>query len=379
MALASVILLVVGLVFSALNDHHARIVGLVLFIAYPAIGYTIVRVLPRNAVGWCFLASSLLLNAESDGTEVAGYGLAHGWPDAVVHLAAWFQSWAWFPGIFLLVTVGLLRFPDSALIGSRWRWVERVSYAALIFWTGAIGTATAFVPARRLLSDAAPEPSGGLGMVFKAGEWMFVIIFACVLASLVSLVVRYRRGNLVEREQTKWVLSAAALAILIELVLDLGGSTAGHWPDWVQTLGEGVGFALIAIATGVAITRYKLYEIERIVSRTVSYAVVLIVLAGLYVGALLAAVQITHFNNVGVAGATLLVSIVAVPLTRRVRRVVDRRFNRSRFDAERVVTAFAGRLRARPELGDVPIDLIDVLDRTVQPAHAAVWLVPSSR
>ena len=148
----------------------------------------------------------------------------------------------------------------------------------------------------------------------------------------------------------------------------------------MQTLGEGIGFALIAIATGVAITRYKLYEIERLVSRTVSYAVVLVALAGLYTGILfgLAGLVPADLGQVGVAAATLLVSIVAVPLTRRVRRIVDRRFNRSRFDAERVAGAFAARLRARPERGDVPTDLLEVVQRTVAPAHAGVWLVPTS-
>ena len=160
----------------------------------------------------------------------------------------------------------------------------------------------------------------------------------------------------------------------------MSGSLVGGTPEWVQTIGEGIGFALIAIATGVAITRYKLYEIERIVSRTVSYAVVLVALAGLYTGILfgLAGLVPADLGQVGVAAATLLVSIVAVPLTaprappRRpaVQPVALRR--RARGRRLRRPAARPARTRGRPGR------LLEVVQRTVAPAHAAVWLVPTS-
>ncbi|WP_375492391.1 hypothetical protein [uncultured Jatrophihabitans sp.] len=376
LAIAALALLVVSAVFAVLNDDFSRVLSNVFGAAFPAVGLIITRARPRNAVAWTYLVASVLSGLEDVGSEVGPYGLKRGWPDAVVHTVAWAQAWAWFPAFFLVVTIGLLRFPDGLLLNRRWRWVERAAYAAMAVWSVALGIVAATVSARELLSADAPQPRGWRALLYVPAEAMFFLILPVVLACVGSLIARYRRGRAVEREQLRWVLSAAVLAIVLALGQDAGTSWFGPWPGWAQTLCEGVGLALIAVATGVAITRYKLYEIERIVSRTVSYAVVLVVLAGLYVGVLLCAVQFSHLNNVGVAAATLLVSIVAVPLTRRVRRVVDRRFNRSRFDAERVVTAFAGRLRARPEQGDVPTDLLTVVDRTVAPAHAAVWVVP---
>ncbi len=378
-SLVAFVLLAASLVLASVAHDPASVVGAVFYAAFPIVGLLITRHQPRNAVGWCFLASPILLGIEKVGDEAATLGLRRHWPSGVTHLAAWAQAWAWFPGLFVLITVGLLRFPNGRLLGARWRWVERASFVAMGLWIVGLGVVAALIPSKELVSAQTPHPGGWKAIVFTIAEAMFFLIIVCVLASLASLVVRYRRSGIVEREQTRWVLSAAVVAIVIEVGLDVSGSFVSGIPGWVQTLGEGVGFALIAIATGVAITRYKLYEIERIVSRTVSYAVVLIALAGIYTAVLfaLAGLVPADLGQVGVAAATLLVSIVAVPLTRRVRRVVDRRFNRSRFDADQVAGAFAARLRARPERGDVPTDLLEVVQRTVAPAHAGIWLVPT--
>ena len=380
-SLVAFALLAASVVLAVMVHDPASVVSAAFYAAFPVVGLVITRHQPRNAVGWCFLASPVLLGAEKVGAEAATLGLRRHWPGGLTHLAAWAQSWTWFPGLFVLITVGLLRFPDGRLLSPRWRWAERASYLAMGVWIVGLGVVAAFIPARELMSSSAPHPTGWKAAVFLTAEAMFFVVITCVLASLASLVLRYRASGIVEREQTRWVLSAAVVAIVIEVGLDVSGSLVSGTPEWVQTVGEGIGFALIAIATGVAITRYKLYEIERLVSRTVSYAVVLVALAGLYTGILfgLAGLVPADLGQVGVAAATLLVSIVAVPLTRRVRRIVDRRFNRSRFDAERVAGAFAARLRARPERGDVPTDLLEVVQRTVAPAHAGVWLVPTSR
>jgi hypothetical protein len=379
-SLVAFVLLVASVVLASVAHDPASVVGAVFYAAFPVVGLVITRHQPRNSVGWCFLVSPILLGIEKVGDEATALGLRRHWASGITHLAAWAQAWAWFPGLFVLITVGLLRFPNGRLLGARWRWVERASYLAMGVWIVGLGVVAALIPSNELASSQAPHPRGWKAVVFAIAEAMFFVIIVCVLASLGSLVLRYRRGGVIEREQSRWVLSAAVIAIVIEIGLDVSGSFVSGTPDWVQTLGEGIGFALIAIATGVAITRYKLYEIERIVSRTVSYAVVLVVLAGIYVGILVALTGLVpaDLGQVGVAAATLLVSIVAVPLTRRVRRVVDRRFDRSRFDAEGVASAFAARLRARPERGDVPTDLLTVVQRTVAPAHASVWMMPTS-
>lgn len=379
LASAAAALLVLGVAVAAVVGDVGSVVGGVSVLAFPVVALVIARVQPGNAVAWCFLASAFLLGLERAGTELTTLGRRDGWPDAVVHVFAWADAWAWFPGLFVLVTVALLRFPDGSLPSRRWRWVEVLSYAAMAVWTLCIGGAAVAVPVRVLESDAAPGGRGVVGALFLTGEAMFGFVAVAAVASFVSLAVRYRRSGIVQREQIRWVLFAACLAILLEAGLDTWGTLhGGETPAWVQSIGEGIGFTLIAVATAIAITRYKLYEIERLVSRTVTYALVLVVLGALYLAVVigLADVVPADLGSVWVAAATLLVSVVAVPLTRRVRRVVDRRFNRSRFDADRVVTAFASRLRSRPDEGDVPAELLDVLDRTVQPAHAGIWLVP---
>ena len=344
-------LMVVVVVLAGINGNVARVVAMSFDTAFPIVALVILRVQPRNAVAWVFIGSTLLAALSNAGDELATYGLAHGWPNAVCQSAAWAQTWPWFPSIFSLLTVAILRFPNGRLLAAGWRWVERTSIVAMTVFSVTLGVSVLPVPARELMTDTnAPAPPGWYGTVFQIGIAMFPVIAVCSLASLGSLVVRYRRGSTVEREQTRWVLSAVVVAVVIETGLDLYGSYGANLPAWVQTIGEGVGFGLIAVATGVAITRYKLYEIDRILSRTVAYAVVVIALAALYTGVLvgLAALVPANLGQLGVAAATLVVSIVAVPLTRRVRRTVDRRFNRTRFDAERVAAAFARRPPPRP-------------------------------
>jgi hypothetical protein len=379
-AVLSLALLALGAGFGLAEGDLTPLVGGLFLTAFPIVGVVIIRVQPRNIVAWVFLAAAMCHGLGASGEHIAQYGLAHHWPRVVSGVAGWFQAWTWFPAVFLLATIALLRFPDNRLVGRGWRWVEYASYLANGVWAVAVSAAATTIPTRQLIATASPTPTGWVGVVFHVGESMFFLVALCVLASLASLVMRYRRGTTVAREQIRWVLSAAALSITASIVEQtISGTTnlSTSQVNWMQTIVESVGYALIAVATGVAITRYKLYEIDRIVSRTVTYAVVLIALAALYVGVLVALAQLvpTDLGQVGVAAATLVVSVVAVPLTRRVRRAVDHRFNRSRFDAERVATAFAARLRARPERGDVPADLIAVVHRTVQPAHASVWLL----
>ncbi len=370
------LMLLAGAFTSAvIADDAASAISAVFVAAFPVVGLVITRQQPRNAVAWCFLVSTVLLSMEKIGDELARYGLRHSWPGALIRTFAWAQAWAWFPGLFLIVTVALLRFPNGELLGTRWRWVERASFFGMAVWSVCIGAVGAVVPVRELVSSDSPHPHGVVAVLYLTGVSMFAIVAVCVLCSLASLIVRYRRSSFVGREQTRWVLFAATVAVTIEIGIDVWGSF-GSTTDWAQSLGEGIGFALIAIAIGVAITRYKLYEIERIVSRTVTYLVVLAVLVGVYVGVIVVLANLVpaDLGQVGVAAATLVASIVAVPLTRRVRGLVDRRFNRARFDQERVVAAFAARLRARPEKGDIPDELMTVLGRTVQPSHAAIWL-----
>ncbi len=289
--------------------------------------------------------------------------------------AAWLNGFIWVPGPTLLTPLILL-FPTGRFAARGWRWVAG---AALAF--GAAFVIPELITRQSVLEGKpesfAPNPTALIdsGWTDVAVAASFPGLLACLAISLGSLAARRRRAVGVERAQLTTLLFGVAVSVIMLAYI-------ATQPNALET--SPLIFAIelfaimpIAVSFAVAVSRYRLYEIDKIVSRTVSYALVLAMLAGTYIGvtAGLANLVPDRYGHVGVAVATLVVSVLAVPLTRRVRRVVDHRFNRSRFDAERVAAAFAARLRARPEQGDIPSDLLDVVQRTVAPAHAGVWLV----
>lgn len=289
----------------------------------------------------------------------------------------WFGDLIWLPGVTLLVPLVLL-FPDGRLAHRYWRWPIRLTAALAAVYVG-------FTVVRQgPLEDDLPESLAANPTAFvRFGPTATRVVDivansiapGCALLLLVSLgavVARRRAAVRVERAQLTCLLFGAAVTAV--MLVGLTVLPEDTWWDFVVAL---LVIVPIASSIAVAVLRYRLYDIDRLVSRTVAYVLVVALLAGVYVGTLaaLAALVPVGYGQVGVAAATLAATIVAVPLTRRVRRVVDRRFNRSRFDAEGVVGAFAARLRAQPDHEQVAADLVGVLQRTVQPAHVSVWTV----
>jgi len=193
---------------------------------------------------------------------------------------------------------------------------------------------------------------------------------------LAGQVLRYRHASGERRLQMKWLLSGATLFVVAAIALVSAGSASGWWQTIVvlATIGS---FAL-PVSPGFGILRFRLYDIDRIISRTVGYAIVTGLLVGLYAGLVLLATQVLRFHGpVAVAVATLVAAALFNPLRRRVQRTVDRRFNRARYDAERTVAAFAARLQDHVELGEVRADLLDVVNAALEPAHLSVWTTPA--
>ncbi|WP_375492393.1 hypothetical protein [uncultured Jatrophihabitans sp.] len=307
---------------------------------------------------------------------LAHLGPAHGRISGLPLWAGFLNNYAWLPGVVLLTPLVLL-FPNGTLAGPRWRWPIRIVVTLAATYVILATIAKASIVDGRSYADA-PSPSGfvrvPLAVQNAAGTLIFAGFIGCLFLSIGSLVARRRRAAGVERAQLTSLLYGATLTVVLLFALDFGNGTS-----WISFALGLVTVAPVSVGIAVAVLRYRLYEIDKVVSRTVTYVLVLAVLAGVYVGVLAAAANLVSSgqSQLGVALATLLVSILAVPLTRRVRRVVDRRFNRARFDAERVVTSFAQRLRARPERGDVPTDLLAVVERTVAPSHAGIWVARS--
>ena len=203
-----------------------------------------------------------------------------------------------------------------------------------------------------------------------------VLIAATGLAAVLSLAFRYRRARTAERAQLKWLVYAGAL--IVAALLAEGPAERimgpGNAANNLQNAMVSGAVALVPVAIGVAVLRYRLYDINRVISRTLAYAIITGVLAGIYAGLVLLATEVLHVHTpVAVAAATLAAAALFNPLRRRVQRTVDRRFNRARYDAEITVTAFAARLTNAVDLDAVRDDLAQVVQTALEPAHLTMW------
>jgi hypothetical protein len=195
---------------------------------------------------------------------------------------------------------------------------------------------------------------------------MFIALLAgSFLAWLVVQIPTYRRSASERRQQLKWLYSGAIIFVISFFIPGQVGN------DWIGPLGA----AALPVCIGVAVLKYRLYEIDRIISRVISYALITAVLAGVFAGLVLLATEVLPFKTpVAVAASTLAAAALFNPLRTRVQRMVDRRFNRARYNAEAVVAAFTARLRQTVDLDAAQGDLIDTVHRAFEPAHASVWL-----
>ncbi|MFI5040886.1 MAG: hypothetical protein ACHQNA_03385 [Acidimicrobiales bacterium] len=333
--------------------------------AFSSMGALLIRRVPANPVGALLLATG---TAQTVGLGLLIYGGIGGsatppLPGAAI-VAAFGDVWYIAPFVIALVGVPLL-FPDGRLPSRRFRWVVIATGA------GIIATAVAaLVPLIPGLTDT--DPIVSLLVVFSVGAIVFGIGGAGFAVS-----VRFRRGDPVQRQQLKWLLAVAGVAALaFPAALILGSSEA-----WLALAAWAIGFlAYLAmpIAIGIAILRYRLYEIDRIISRTISYGIVTITLVVVFAGVILLfetlLAPLTGRNTVAVAGSTLVVAGLFQPLRRRVQVGVDRRFNRARYHAERTVTAFAAQLRDEVDLESLGASVLEVVAQTVAPATVGLWI-----
>ncbi|HEX7472172.1 MAG TPA: hypothetical protein VF323_03750, partial [Candidatus Limnocylindrales bacterium] len=228
-----------------------------------------------------------------------------------------------------------------------------------------------------------PLALSGLGgqLIALLGTVSHVLGVVVLIPLIASLVVRYRRASGIERAQLKW-FAYVGLVVLPTLLLAIvtRGATSGpllvlNGIAWVVAIG---GLALLPVAIGIAVLRYRLYEIDRLISRTISYGVLTAIVAGLFVGFILVfqavLAPVTGSNELAVAGSTLLAAALFQPIRRRVQRLVDRRFNRSRYDAEQTVAAFASRLRDEVDLEQLRAEILATVAATVEPSSVSLWL-----
>jgi hypothetical protein len=374
--------LVVGLILAVANgtfqqDAGSQLLLVLGFSVFMVVGALIVAHRPGNAIGWLFSAIALLAVTGQTASEYGIYAYATrpgSLPGAT--LAAWYGSWPWWLVLTLTLIFTPLLFPDGRLLSPGWRPVA---------WLA--GAATAVLTALASLQPELEAAPGqmianpfGVAAVESPEESLAVphlIILLVVLAALAfgSLVIRFRRSHGEERQQLKWFTYAGAL-----LPLSVVGDAL---PAPVGDLVTAAPIVFLPVATGIAILRHRLYDIDRLINRTLVYGLLTALLAGIYAGAVLVLGQL--FGGVGgdppswaVAGTTLAVAALFQPARRRIQAVVDRRFNRRKYDAGKTVEAFSVRLRDEVDLDALAAELLAVVDQTMQPTSASLWLRPSA-
>lgn len=326
---------------------------------------------PDLVVGWLLLGFVGLMALTGAATGVAQ---RPGAAVASTALAAWIQSWAWLPAITLLA-IALLHFPDGRLPSPRWRVVLAVDALALGI---AAVLAAALWPHRgpELLDPDRPWP-GATATI--GGIALALVLFAFVTA-LSSLLLRWRTAATLVRLQLKWLLAAVAClvaALVLSAVLEL----LGYGDVWLQDLFGISGLLLLPLAIGAAVLRYRLFEIDRIISRTVGWLIVTALLAGGYVAGVLGlgAFAPDRGGDLVVAVSTLGVAALFQPLRRLVQEAVDQRFNRARYDATRAAADFGRALRDEVRAEAVVASLSDVVRRTLAPSAVQVLGVATAK
>jgi hypothetical protein len=345
--------------------------------ALPTVGALIAARQPGNSIGWLFCGSGIAMAA---GFSLQLYGdtalhLRPHWPAGTVALA--FGNPLFLTGMVSGTFVLMFLFPTGRPMPGVWSWAFRA--LSVLFVIGILGglTGSSLPFPYEELANPVHAPLLGAAEEISTAILEGLALLVAVLA-FAALVVRFRRSRGSERQQMKWFAYAAGC---------MGGSLAASFAfssigwllaadvTWVTAM---VSLALLPVAVGVAITRYRLYEIDRIVSRTVSYALVTGVLVGVYAGGVLllgrVLAPVTRQSEVAVAASTLLVAALFQPVRRKVQATVDRRFNRARYDARRTVEAFALRLRDEVDLDELTTELRHAVAQTVAPETTSVWL-----
>jgi hypothetical protein len=376
--LLAVVLVIPGPVLTTIIDSSTGdIVATVAFVAVQlaaaTTGAVVATRLPRNPIGWIFLGmgAGLALAFAANSWAELGLGTDTG-PLPADDLAAWLGFWLFIPAVFGPLLFLLLLFPTGRLLSHRWEWLARASFGVLVV----ASVALAFKPEPLGPEDEqVPNPLGAPGAVGDAMELLDVVtnllapvVFACALT---AIVLRARRSRGVERQQLKLFTFAAAIAAF---GLAVSIATTGIVADLAFLVGM-FGLAALPVAAGVAILRYRLYEIDVVVRRTLVYGALTATLAGSYLGlVLLLQLVLSPGSDLAIAGSTLAVAALVGPLRTRIQELVDRRFYRSRYDATQTLESFGTRLRNEVDLDALGGELRTVVADTMQPAHVSLWL-----
>ena len=376
-----VVSLVVGLILAVANgefqqDAANQVLLLLGFSAFMVVGALIVAHRPSNAIGWIFSAIALLAVTGKLASEYAAYAYVTS-PGSLpgATLAAWYGSWPWWLVFNLTLVFTPLLFPTGRLLSPRWRpvaWLAGATSAVLTALTSLqadLEVAPGQVIANPIGVAAVADPEES-----TVGPALVILLVVLAAAAFGSLVLRLRRSRGEERQQLKWFTYAGAL-----LPLALLGD---FLPAAVGNLFFAVPVVFLPVAAGIAILRYRLYDIDRLINRTLVYGLLTAVLAAVYAGVVLVLVQVsggigTKPPSWAVAGATLAAAALFQPARRRIQAAVDRRFNRRKYNTTKTIEAFSTRLRDQIDLDTLSTEVLAVVDQTMEPTRVSLWLQPS--
>jgi hypothetical protein len=365
----------------------------VLFLAFPIVGALIATRRPQNPIGWICLADGLLWMLLGMTDSYSVYGVAR--PGSVpfpVAIGTLGNQWLWVPTVGLLGIYLLLLFPDGRLPSKRWRPLAWLSGAVIVLLSVTEGLAPGPLENQRGVRN--PFGLEELPWLADAALVMLPLLPACILASAVSLVLRYRHSRGEVRQQIKWIAFVASFAGLLYLIALVSpfifapeflgsGGRLPPLPLWLELLFSVavLGLAGIPVAIGFAVLKYRLYDIDVVINRTLVYGLLTVMLAAVYFGgvattqAILRAVT-GQESQLAIVVSTLAIAALFNPLRRRVQAFVDRRFYRRKYDATKTLAAFSAKLRNETNLDALNAELVGVVQETMQPSHVSLWLRP---
>ncbi len=383
MVAAGAVLLLLTLGTTRASIDQNTVGGFLLAFCYPLIGGLICWRQPGNRIGWVFLGIGLSQALETLAGQYAAYGVrveAGNLPG--VGEMAWLQTFAWVPGYVLFVVFSILLFPNGRLPSPRWRPVAALAIAAVPLLAVPAVAAWPYRNRPALIMNSTGPQIGVddplVKLAFLVQTIGLVGVSVAALASICSLLLRFRGARGLERQQLKWFTYAGTAEIVVLTVTNFAPLPQGL----LATLSFFL-IPLLPIAVAIAMLRHRLFDIDLVINRTLVYGALTVMLATVYAGSVIVLQALlsglTGGGNVAIATATLAVAAAFQPLRRRVQRGVDRRFYRSRYDAARTVEAFASRLRAEVDLSQLTDELATTIEHTLQPAALSIWLRTRSR
>jgi hypothetical protein len=340
------------------EDAWALVATVIFALSFATVGALVASRRPHNPLGWIMCGAGLAYAVGGVSITYVESTLAQGDDDAIATLMDWVSGWVWMLGIGPAATFLLLLFPTGRLPSPRWLPVARAAAGALALMVAGIALT--------------PLP----GAELAAGLGSFLLLLTA-LASVASVVFRFRRARGEERCQLKWLTYAAAVAGLVLLLVIVAESTTGVSDELSNTL-VSVSVAALPVSMGIAILRHGLFDIDVVINRTLVYLALTVTLVGAYVAAVLlfqlVLSPLTEESDLAIAGSTLAVAALFRPARARIQSAVDRRCYRRRYDAARTLEAFGARLRDEVDLDALGGELRTVVADTVQPAHVSLWL-----